>query len=249
MNNQTNTEQGIKVENLFADGILDHLDAWNSILTSIGYGAAIGMTPTIGVIGTSRRKTDVVIDFGNNIQLSPVRVTIKSFTKGGFNQIGRQKLSAFCERNLINHDDQKFLKELILRKAQNSRHGNLVEQNEQTRVRQIFTVIEPGITSLLGSDHPQILALYSVDLRKWHLYNILRQVEPLIRNEGVTFGSRNSNINIGDYVAIQRKAGDKSTTFSLDDIRHPANHVQIKMRVKKFFDGVVPVASYIEPAS
>ncbi len=244
MNNQSNTHQGTNVEHLFANSILDHPNAWNSILTSIGYGAAIGMTPTIEVIGTNRRKTDVVIDFGNNSKLAPVRVTIKSFTKGGFNQIGRQKLSGFCERNLISSSDQEFLKELILRKAKNSKDGNLVEQNEQARVRKIFTGIEPGITSLLGSDHPQILALYSVDLGRWHLYNISRQVEPLIRSQGITFGSRNSNIDIGDYVAIQRKAGDKRNNMSLDNIDHPANNVQIKMRVKKFFNNVVPVSWY-----
>ena len=244
MNNQSNTHQGTNVEHLFANSILDHPNAWNSILTSIGYGVAIGMTPTIEVIGTNQRKTDVVLDFGNNIPLSPVRVTIKSFTKIGFNQIGRQKLSRFCERNLISKPDQDFLKELILRKAKNSKYGKLVEQHEETRVRQIFTGIEPGITSLLGSDHPQILALYSVDLGKWHLYNISRQVEPLIRSQGITFSSRSSNIDIGDYVAIQRKAGDKRNNMSLDNIDHPANNVQIKMRVKKFFNNVKPVSWY-----
>ncbi len=244
MNNQSNTHQGTNVEHLFANSILDHPNAWNSILKSIGYGAAIGMTPTIEVIGSNKRKTDVVIDFGNNIQLSPVRVTIKSFTKVGLNQIGRQKLSRFCEQNLISKPDQEFLKELILRKAKNSKKGKLVEQNEQSRVRKIFMGIEPGITSLLGSDHPQILALYSVDLGKWHLYNISRQVEPLIRSQGVTFSPRSSNIDIGDYVAIQRKAGDPRENISLNNIDHPANNVQIKMRVKKFFNNVVPVSWY-----
>ncbi len=246
MNNKSNTHQGTNVEHLFANSILDHPVALNNILESIGYDEAIGKTPAIDVIGGAQRKTDVVIDFGDTIELAPVRVTIKSFSDAGYNQIGRQKLPAFCARNQISNTDQKFLEKLILRKAEaeDSRKALFVQPGEQARIKKIFTSIEPGISAIRGNDYPQILALYSVDLRKWHLYNICQQVEPLISGRTISFTAPGGNIQFGDYVAIQRKAGDTSNKFSIDDIRHPANDVQIKMWVKKFFDNVEPVSWY-----
>lgn len=252
MNNKTNTAQGTEVENRFADSIFKQPVALNNMLESIGYDEAIGKDAWISVIGGAKRKTDVVIDFGDAIELAPVRVTIKSFSGGGYNQIGRQKLPAFCTRNQINKTDQDFLEKLILRKADAAEKGDkkraLVDKREQARIREIFEDIEPGISSIRGNDYPQVLALYSVDLKKFHLYNICQQVEPLISGRTISFTAPGGNIQFGDYVAIQRKAGDKSKKFSLDDIRHPANEVQIKMWVKKFFDRVEPVASYVYPA-
>ncbi len=245
MNNKTNTEQGTEVENLFSDSIFKQPVALNNMLESIGYDEAIGKDAWISVIGGAKRKTDVVIDFGDAIELAPVRVTIKSFSGGGYNHLERRPLSAFCIRNQISDPDQEFLKELILRKAtaENSRRA-LVEQGEQARIRDIFEDIEPGISAIRGNDYPQILALYSIDSRKFHLYNICQQVEPLVSGRTISFTVPGGNIQFGDYVAIQRKAGDKSKKFSLDDIRHPANDVQIKMWVKKFFDEVEPVSCY-----
>ncbi len=250
MNNKTNTKQGNEVEQLFADGIFKHPVALNNILKSIGYHEAIGKTPAIGVIGGAKRKTDVVIDFGNTIELAPVRVTIKSFSGGGYNHLERRPLPAFCARNQISDPDQKFLEKLILRKATaEDKRRELVEKREQARIRKMFEDIEPGISAIRGNDYPQILALYSIDLEKWHLYNICQQVEPLVSARAISFTPQGANIQFGDYIVIQRKAGDKKEGVGLDDIRHPANDVQIKMRVKKFFDEVVPVASYVEPAS
>ncbi len=250
MNNQTNTEQGTEVENRFAKSIFKHPVALNNILKSIGYDEAIGKGARIGVIGGAKRKTDVVIDFGDTIELAPVRVTIKSFSGSGYNHLERRPLPAFCARNQISDPDQKFLKKLILRKATaEDKRRELVEQGEQARIRKMFEDIEPGISAIRGNDYPQILALYSLDLKKWHLYNICRQVEPLVSGRTISFTPQGANIQFGDYIVIQRKAGDKSTRFSLDDIRHPANQVQIKMYVKKFFDNVEPIASYVYPAS
>ncbi len=245
MNNKTNTEQGTEVEQLFSDSIFEHHVALNNMLESIGYDEAIGKDAWISVIGGAKRKTDVVIDFGANIELAPVRVTIKSFSGGGYNHLERRPLSAFCARNQISDPDQKFLEKLILRKATaEDKRRALVEKREQARIREIFEDIEPGISAIRGNDYPQILALYSIDLGKWRLYNICQQVEPLVSTRAISFTPQGSNIQFGDYVVIQRKAGDKSTRFSLDDIRHPANDVQIKMRVKKFFDEVEPVSCY-----
>ncbi len=246
MNNQSNTYQGINVEHLFANSIFDHPDAWNRILESIGYNEAIGATtPIIEVVGGSKRKTDVVIDFKNDRDLAPIRVSIKSFSDAGYNHIERRPLPDFCQRNQISKPYYNFLEHLWLRKAKNSKTAKLVEQNEEAQVRNIFRAIEPGISAVLGNDYPQILALYSNDLRKWHLYNMDKQVTPLIRTKVISFTARSSNIQIGDYVVIQRKgsaAGESGT--DPNHISHGSNHVQIKMWVKKFFDRVEPVSWY-----
>ncbi len=245
MNNKTNTAQGTKVENLFVDTIANHRPPLDDILKSIGYDEAIDKEAMVSVIGGDKRKTDVVIDFGDTIELAPVRVTIKSFSGAGYNHLERRPLPAFCARNQISDPDQEFLKELILRKATaEDKRRALVEQGEQARIIEIFTNIEPGISAIRGNDYPQILALYSIDLGKWHLYNICQQVEPLVSARAISFTVPGGNIQFGDYIVIQRKAGDKSKKFSLDDIRHPANDVQIKMWVKKFFDRVEPVSCY-----
>ena len=170
MNNQTNTEQGTEVEQLFSDSIFEHPVALNNMLESIGYDEAIGKDAWISVIGGAKRKTDVVIDFGDAIELAPVRVTIKSFSGGGYNHLERRPLSAFCARNQISDPDQKFLEKLILRKAEAAEKGDkrraLVEKREQARIREIFEDIEPGISAIRGNDYPQILALYSSRFRK-----------------------------------------------------------------------------------
>ena len=86
---------------------------------------------------------------------------------------------------------------------------------------------------------------YSVEKNCFHLYNINEQVLPLIRNQNVSFTSRSSNIQIGDYIVFQRKGSEKGENgHDINSIEHGANHIQIKMKVKNFFNSVKPVSSY-----
>ncbi len=111
--------------------------------------------------------------------------------------------------------DYNFLEELWLRKAKNSKTGLLIKEDEKPRITKIFRVKESGISAFLGCDHPQILALYSKKLKKFHLYNMSEQVTPLIRTHFISFTKRASNIQIGDYVFIQRQGGVKKIKLIL----------------------------------
>ncbi len=248
MNNQTNPQEGIRVKKLFIESILANLDVWNNMLTSIGYGAVIGVDFSTEVITSKHRKADVAIYFDDKYKLPPIRVNIKSFAESDSSHLERRPLSAFCERNQIGKPDQEFLKKLILRKAKNSKTAKLVEQNEQARIREIFKDIEPGISALRGSDHPQILALYSKNPKKWNLYNMDTEVIPCVRTQQISFSPQASNIEIGDYVFIQRRASEGDEGNDPSDINHGSNNLQIKMHVKKFFKKVSPIASYVYPA-
>ena len=159
MNNRTNTHQGTKFENLFADTILDQPQAWQAILESIGHGILLfHENASADVIGGKHRKGDVNIKF---VQAATptIRATIKSFSSGGYNHLERRNLIEFCDRNQISKSDTHFLKDLWLRKALNSKKGKLVESSEQDRVRVIFSSIEPAVSAVLGNDHPQIMGL------------------------------------------------------------------------------------------
>ena len=200
-------------------------------------------------VGLYKRKTDVVFNFGEEYPL--LRITVKSFSPtAGYNHIGRKALSVFCAENRIKASDHKFLESLFLRKAKapRGRRTHLVEVGEQDRVRQIFNHTEAGASALLGADHPQIFAVYCIEKSTWHLYDIQKQVLPIIRQSTITFTTTGRNIVLGDYIVLQRKgsqAGEHSGGHPITDIRHRANDVQVKMRVKRFFDEVEPLAYFV----
>lgn len=91
------------------------------------------------------------------------------------------------------------------------------------------------MSALCGNGHPQILALFSVEDSLFHIYNMKTQVEPLVRTNHIGFTSKSSNIMIGRYIVVQRKGSSKD---------HAHNDVQVKMRVKKFFNEIEPLCYY-----
>lgn len=241
MNNKTNTAQGNNVEHLLANSLLVHKKAWANILKSVfGSKTLTALEPQI--IGGHKRKTDVEIGFKG--QAETFRASIKSFTGSGYNHIERRGLEAFCERNIIKGKDARLLKKIWLRKAVNG--GRLVEQVEREAITNIFKQIKCGASAILGADHPNVFALFNIKKNRWHLYNMEKQVIPLVSSSNISFTSQSSNILIGDYVVIQRKGSKKESNRSvpIDSLKHKANDVQIKMRVRKFFNEIKPVAWY-----
>ena len=116
---------------------------------------------------------------------------------------------------------------------------------ERERIGKIFSNIEPALSSLLGHDHPQILALYSVNQSKFHFYDMNKQVLPLVRVAEIRFTAIAANIAIGDYIVLQRKGSAKGEAGNdIGDILHRANNIQIKMKVKRFFNDVEPISWY-----
>lgn len=242
MNNQQNTVQGTINEHLFANSIFDHQEAWGAILDSIGCGNLKNVAAKAQIIGGNKRKGDVEINFES--QAAPIRATVKSFNVG-YNHLERRNLRVFCERNQISKADADFLEKIWLRKARNSGQGLLVEDNERARVKRIFEPIEPGVSAVLGNDHPQIMVLFHTPSSKFYLYNVQTQVLPLIRGQEVGFTSKSSNIELGSYIVVQRKGsmqGESGTDpYHID---HGSNHVQIKMKVGTFIRKVAPVTWY-----
>ena len=241
--NQFNTTQGENVEHLLANSMRDFPNAWGDMFAKLGYTNAI--VKNVARTGGAKRKADVQIDFNSNH--ASIGVSVKSFTgpihNRASNQIERRLLSAFCQRNKINTKDESFLEAAILRKANGKKTAPFILPNEQQRVRGIFAPLNPAASALVGDDHPQVFAIYHIDQSRWHLYDMANQVTPLCRCK-VNFSTR-GNITIGDYVLIQRKAGDKSDRYNvLTDIRHPANSLQVKMRVPLFFAKEKPVAYF-----
>ncbi len=244
MNNKSNTQEGSNVEHLFANSIQDHSSTFNAIKLSLDISQS-AKVKSIDVVGDRKRKADVEIIFEND-KIPPIRVNIKSFKGVGYNHIERRRLDEFCKRNQISKSDTDFLIELWLRKARsNNSHRKLVDDSERDRVRKIFSGIEPAASALLGNDHPQILALFNVLESKWHIYNLNKQVLPLIRQCTVGFTSKSANITIGEYIVIQRKGSSRGESGSDPfTITHGSNNAQIKMRVKNFFYKVKPIAWY-----
>ena len=207
------------------------------------------------VIGASdKRKTDVEFVFvaneGSKVQdsgASSLYMTIssKSFTGAGYNHLERRGFFDFCGRNQISKNDQELLGNLVLQKAGGGRGRALVPQQNQVAVRSIFNRIDVGSSAILGNDHPKFLALYSMASHEFKLYHIMTQVIPLVSQKKITFTKQGGNISINDYIVIQRKGSEGGDIGnSRTDLNHGSNDIQIKLRAKKFFEEVEPLARY-----
>ena len=248
MNNKTNPIQGKHVKDLFAESILKQSDVLSAILESLGYDLPADIRFNVAIVSDNTRKTDVVIYFNDVHKLNPIRFNIKSFTDSDSNQIGRRGFPDFCHRSKISTPDCNFLEGLWLRKAGGTRASLLVKEDEKPRVASIFKNIEPGISELRGNDHPQVFVLYSINAKKFNLYNMDRQVVPQVRTNFIGFTKGNSNIRIGNYIDIERHGAEGGENNAIN-INHASNDVQIKMHVKTFFENreIVPIASYVYP--
>ena len=244
--NWTNATQAKNIQIMLRHALPIHPKTFN-VLKKVA-GIPPSAEPIINVKNSdlhSRRIGTVFKFVGNNRQL---RIIIKKFQRdAGRNQIGRKSLSDFCRNNHLNTEQQNFLKVILLRKAkgEKGKHTHLVFDDEKERVQSMFANVEIGASTLLGSDHPQVLAIFCEDDKLWHFYDMEKQVLPLVRQSNVGFTSKSNNITLGDYIELQRKGSEKgehSGGHPVTDIRHRANDIQIIMRVKKIFDEVEPVA-------
>lgn len=244
MTSRGNTRRGTNTEHLFADTIAEHPNAFSAILSIVFKSTNIKVGKPVVIGSQYHRKTDVEIPVLNSS--TSLRINVKSYTgSNGYNQIERRKMDDFCRRNQISKSDEKILTEIWLRKSMNDGKGLLVHTNERKRVCDIFRHISPGASAFIGNDHPQVLGIYSNQISTWHLYDMGNQVLPVVQNTEIQFTERGGNIQIGEYIVIQRKGsrrGESGTDpFSIE---HGSNHVQIKMRTSHFFNTVVPIAQY-----
>ena len=245
---RTNTAQGTDTEKSLQDDLPAHPRAFAKVKEMVGIPADAELIDHAENVGLQKRKADAVFNFGDNHPL--LRVSVKSFSKGaGYNQIERKSLASFCKVNRIAKKDEEFLQQIILRKAKakKGKRTHLVQHGEEERVKQIFSQIEVGASSLLGQDHPQIFAIYSREIKKWHLYDMQKQVLPVIRQRDISFTPVGRNVRFGIYVDFKRKGSKKgedkiSGGRPFTDIRHRSNDVQIMIRSKRFFNEIEPLA-------
>ena len=243
---RNNFEKGNKIETLLTKILEQEPSCIDALKLAAGMADDVKFT-SAEKIGGKKRKADVVVYFGE----SSVKVSVKSFNqKPGYNQIERTSIEDFCKRNRISKEGQNFLTKAILRKAQaKNRDGfNLINEDEWDFVRQMLKDTSVGEASLMGMDHPDILAIYSGIHKRFHFYDMRRDVMPLVKQNKISFTKRGGNIVIGKYIVIQRKgsqAGEQgiSGDRTVDDPKHKSNDVQIKMRLFDFFNEVNPIAS------
>ncbi len=236
-NRKNNTKSNKQAIKLFISRILDD-PAWPKLLRALrGYDEkAVPQRPPIEV-KSNKEKASVKIEFDTHHK--PLRVKIKTF-KGDYadNHLERCKHREFCRRNNL-LDSHKFLKALWLYKAVNPRGRDIVRPDNLQRIARLFVPINLGETALCGKDQPQILALYNGLENHWHLYDINRDVLPLVSKQPIN-RTKLGNIQIGEYVSIQRRGREGELGTSYTDIDHPSNSVQVKLNVKKFYNEVQP---------
>ncbi|MCD6458072.1 MAG: hypothetical protein J7K82_04405 [Thermoproteales archaeon] len=140
----------------------------------------------------------------------------------------------------------------IMRKA---RHKNvaLIEPQHQKAVRnfliknldsfleEAFRMGEQNLKLLgvLEYENGKILYLFALD-------DIIRFIKYNIINKGLTFSAR---IYMGDYIQIQRKAGDGSRInkrIPKTDPRHPGNQIQVKLLTLKLKNDAVQKLKHCE---
>ena len=232
--NNSNPQSGKCAEEMLARNIL-HQPAWEELLQILGYTRSRATTPQ--VVGDRQRKVDVEIGFTTNHP--PLRFSIKSFKEPSpGNHLERRKLPDYCQLNQISSEDKKFLECLWKRKEKKPRCRLVQTHKEELRTDKIFSAFEPGLSALCGQDHPQVLALYHWQRQLWHLYDMNKKVEPLVRGSQISFTPRGRNICIGDYIIIQRHGSDGPGR------PNRANDVQVKMRVAKFYHDVEPCVAF-----
>lgn len=238
-NPKNNNKSNAQAIQLFISRILGD-PAWPELLRALrGYDAtAKAKGPPIEV-KSNKEKASVKIEFDTKLY-RPLRIRIKTFnSRYTENHLERRKHREFCCRHGLQRS-RKFLASLWLDKAVNPKERRLVAgQGNSQRVSRIFASIDLG-GALCGEDSPQVLALYNGTDNHWHLYDMDGDVLPLVRKQPVGFTKR-GNILIGNYIIIQRRGSEGELGTSSEDIDHPSNNVQIKMRMRNFYNEMKPL--------
>lgn len=241
MISKNNPVQGVRVEELLRNTLPKDCVAFEAAKKIAGIPSPAILNGS-NVIGKGGRKVDV--EFLFNGYSTPLTFSVKSFS-AGYNHLERRNLEQFCARNQIRKNDKLLLQDMILAKAVGGRSWPLVPHDNRSRVEKIFSRIAVGSSALLGNDHPKALVLYSLNDRIFKIYDMNKQVIPHVNVSSVSFTRIGGNIEIGKYIVIQRKGSEGGKySNSLTDIKHSANDVQIKMRVKKFYSEVAPACQY-----
>lgn len=234
MSNPDNTREGQEIKKLFLANIRDFPGVIGSMMAALEIPCTARLVD-VSLCCEQRSKTDVVIGF--ETPKGELRVDIHSFASSGYNQLDRHSVKRFCEMTGASPEDRAFLEALVRRKAANP-NGLLVPPESREQAREMFQRIDVVGPTLLGDDRPNILALYSRAEKEFRIYGMDRQVLPHMQDAPISFSSPGGNIEIGNYLVVQRKGSDgKGQTDR-------ANDIQVKMRTGHFYRDIVPLVKW-----
>jgi len=187
-----------------------------------------------------RLKKDIIIcdDRGNCVGLS-LKTRKPGRPDGHLDRRWLHKDGKLCSswKNALNMPKEVFkaFKKGIIEKAKNVQ-ANLIRQEDQP-------IVEKFLLSNLGKFLEEAfrrgendLHLFAVmeyenekSLYVFRMDDIIKFVEENVKTSGIKFGA---NISIGDFLWIQRKAGDGKRANALrpkTDPNHPGNQLQVKV--------------------
>lgn len=226
MNRNRNAYRGRNIELLFRNSIGDHPKSVNAIKSAFGIQ---GKYRTGISSGIHAEKKDVTLEFtcGRNIDAN-----VKSYGAMGYNQLTRTSINHFCEE--FNLPCSDWLTSLFINKARNI-HGNLFPDLEQQKAIALFKpkIREIVKWSISSKASREILVLFDNDINLFRIY----KMKDVLENIGYDLSFTNKgNLAIGQCIIFQRKGGNGkgSEHLNKDDIRHPGNNVQLKLKIDRF---------------
>lgn len=176
-------------------------------------------------------KTDIILydEGGHKVGLS-----LKTITTRDDDHLDRRWLNDWRDALGMPDNVYKAFHEGIKRKAVNSRE-NLIFSSYENLVRGfLFVKLNELLEEAFRKRESDLLLLGIIDAREeealyvFRLDDIITFIRGNIRRKEIAFGQR---IRFGDYVAMQRKAGDgKHIKIPKTDPRHPGNQIQIKLK-------------------
>lgn len=230
-----NAIAGRNVETLFCNSVGDNQSVIDKIKQEFGIEGRYLKSIKTGIHG---EKCDVKMSFadGRNVDAN-----IKAYKPDTmFNQATRTSLTNFQKQTGLSDNEKEELRDLFLEKAKNTNRP-LVPLSLRNKWSEIIGERAKAIIKWALSSHPsrEILVLYDRVDSVMRIY----KMSDVIGKAGfnVTFTPR-GNFNIGKYLTLQRKGGDGNVTrYPKTDLRHPSNHVQIKMDIRAFLKSEVPL--------
>ena len=218
---------GRNVEVLFKNSVGDVPQVVENIRAKFNLTGTFESAILSGIHG---EKADVKMGFscGHNIDAN-----IKAYRGTGFNQLTRASVRRFSELFLLTEEQSTNLQQLVIQKSRTPSNP-LFPDDKREQWRAILTphiprLIKWGFSSITRRE---ILVLFDRDESKMRIYAMSDVLRCLPRDVTFTKGG----FNIGECISFQRKGGNGSLsrTIPKNDIRHPGNDVQLKIKPRKF---------------
>lgn len=223
-------------------GLINQNDKFQSFMrTSIRNLANIELKGNlIAKEGAPGRKTDIAIIASDGV----VGISLKTARKGGRpdNHLDRRWLSkagrysaSWADVLQMPGNIRKIIENGIIRKAYN-KNADLIDASYHTQVKDLlFSKLDVFLSESFRKSETELKIFavqeYNEETRLF-LFNLdetLAFIKRNIESKGISFRSR---INLGDYLQIQRKAGDGRSVdarISKTDPDHPGNQLQVKL--------------------